>query len=929
MNTFGRGGSSSESSEEEEDELLFPDANPIGGDEFSTHRRKRRKTGRDAKESAALGIFGSESEDERPGRRWKSRSLREKGLAFTKSGEKPQIDEGEESEGSEDDMGELNGGEEVDVDAEDTAGLRGLVDGARGLGFPTSDAMDVEELVEHAPTFSMGTPLGKGWTPSSTRQPFLKGGLEKEGSASPVIRPSFSTPTAMGRQNGKGTGTAAAAAANPNSFAAKMMAKMGYKEGEGLGASGRGRLAPIETQLRPQNVGLGAVKEKTKQAKEEEKREAAFRGEIVEDSSEEERKRRRKQKDKRISGVGSGTSTPGGSRAKPKTKYRTVKEFEAATEGLVVPNVLKSIVDITGKETKLLTSAPGLMTPNESMVPAETESTKIAKRARRDLEAFADEWSGLGDRKKYFQQQSIQLTEELDQQQEEVDRLSGVVDAVRELQMMSTEDVVGNNDDAWESTTMKLEALEFKYQDEIETYGLQEAAVAALHPMFRDAMLSWDPLQNPSSIVGYVQRLRHILGLTSDQESKALQNGHSLARSQTKSTSHYETLIYTLWLPQLRSTITNDWDVHEPQPLITLIEAWRSVLPPFILSNVIDQLIVQCLTTAVSHWKPRNSPRHKSRHSEPPHVWLFPWLPYLSEQHTNPKSHSGLLTDVKRKFRTVLDTWDLAQSVPSWLPSWREVLGSELDTLLLRHLLPRLSAHLQSHFDVNPQDQDLASLEQVFQWTPFFKASTMAHLLQAEFFPKWHTILHVWITSDPSYDEIRQWFLWWKEQIPPSISSHPIIEEEWNKGLEMINHALELGPEASKTDLPPPTTGPKTPLAALSNTPNASTINPALSSPSPKPAAVPEVTFRHVLEDFCSDKDLLLLPLHEAHPTTGLPLFRITASASGRGGVVGYLKGDVLWARERNKRVEDEGNEKWTWRPLGLDDGLVERAGTR
>ena len=50
-----------------------------------------------------------------------------------------------------------------------------------------------------------------------------------------------------------------------------MMAKMGHVEGQGLGASGKGRLAPIDVQQRPQGAGLGAVKEKTKQAKEEEK----------------------------------------------------------------------------------------------------------------------------------------------------------------------------------------------------------------------------------------------------------------------------------------------------------------------------------------------------------------------------------------------------------------------------------------------------------------------------------------------------------------------------------------------------------------------------------------------------------------------------------------------------------------------------------
>jgi tuftelin-interacting protein 11 len=49
----------------------------------------------------------------------------------------------------------------------------------------------------------------------------------------------------------------------------------------------------------------------------------------------------------------------------PKLKYRTAADIVADADGLEVPNVLKSIIDATGKETKLLTSASGLMTPTE------------------------------------------------------------------------------------------------------------------------------------------------------------------------------------------------------------------------------------------------------------------------------------------------------------------------------------------------------------------------------------------------------------------------------------------------------------------------------------------------------------------------------------------------------------------------------------
>ena len=714
-------------------------------------------------------------------------------------------------------------------------------------------------------------------------------------------------------QNSKVNGVPAASPAAPNSFAAKMMAKMGYVEGQGLGATGRGRLAPIETQLRPQGAGLGAVKEKTKQAKEEEKREAAFRGEVLEDSSEEEKRRRKEVKKKRISGVSGGASTPGG---RPKLKYRTATEIEAAADGLQVPNVLKSIIDATGTETKLLTSAAGLMVSHGSMVTSETEAMKIARRARRDLEAFADEWSGLAERKEVFEMQEIQLVEEIDEGEGGIRGLEGVISAIQELQPLTLDhpDIVSAFT-LWERITPKLETLEYEYKDNIDALIMQEVAVAAIHPLFKAAMQEWDPLYQPIHIAIHIQRLRQILGIRPESTSNAiaLQNGTQYSKAPNKSTTPYETMIYTLWLPQVRSVITNDWDVYDPSPLIALIEAWQSILPPFVLANVIDQLVVQRLTRAVAAWKP-HSTHKRSRHVQPPHVWLFPWLQYLDEQHTDPKNPTGLLADVKRKFKAVLSTWDLSGGVPPGLHNWGSVLHSELPSILVRHLLPRFALHLAENLVIDPSNQDLTPLEEVLQWTPFFSASTIAQLLVAEFFPKWHSTLHLWLTSSPNYDEIREWFLWWKEQLPREMNELPIISTEWTKGLETITLALDLGADAAE-HLPLPSAGPAPPIAPSTR---------RTTTPTPNTPVVPEspTTFRDVVEEWCAEQGLIIMPLREADSQTGLPLFRITASASGRGGVVVYLKGDVVWTRNSTSKAL----EAKPFTPVGLDEGLVARA---
>ncbi|KAL7928644.1 GC-rich sequence DNA-binding factor-like domain-containing protein [Trichoderma chlorosporum] len=765
------------SSESESDEPTVPGLDGDDNDFGDFNPRKKRRVGGNNKEKAALGIFGSDSEDDNPNSRWKKKTLRRKGVDFVSTAadgagqddsgesedERPRLGLNTHGRDGEDDEDDDDDDDEDDDDR--PAGL-GLGNAAMKLRFAageksreTNSQKEASARPSFKTNFSSGGVLGGGFVPSSARDPVLK--ETNDGNETPRNKPQVSAFSSKGKINAK-------------SFGARMMAKMGYVEGKGLGKEGEGRNVIIEANLRPQGVGLGAVKEKTEQERQEEKRQARLRGEEVVDSEEEERKRRKaKKKARGAVAYSSAGSTP----MRQRTKYLTADELKKKAPGLNIPEAFAPILDMTGPGGKLLTSTSGIMTPS-SGVPESTElieARKLAKRAQSDLLAFSDEWKNLESRKTWVNLELKQREQEIEDLRSDFERLQTFANVVTDRLVDATE---------WEQV---MSALQSVVDVGSANDAIADIAVAAIHPFLRSS--DWDPMTEPSRFASDLEKLSGLL-MNSADTKQSMSKWNSSAgqddgvyRTHHKATTPYETMMYKNWLPRVLTAVRS-WDPLNPAPMLNIMESWKDLLPPFVRAQLMDN-VARKLETAVSDWNPKK--KRQSHHL--PHTWLFPWLQYLPSYHLDPRG-TGLVADVRRKFRHLIDAWEFERGVVPGLAQWKDVLGDQWRPLIMSHVLPSMGKYLRTNFRVDPAEQEpyLPILVGIMKWNQVLGDTVLAEVLVQDMFPMWSSRLQEWLALDEAdLGEVADWYSWWRGVLLKDMAEIKAIRVELDRGLQLVN----------------------------------------------------------------------------------------------------------------------------------------------
>lgn len=223
---------------------------------------------------------------------------------------------------------------------------------------------------------------------------------------------------------------------------------------------------------------------------------------------------------------------------------------------------------------------------------------------------------------------------------------------------------------------------------EFERYHLDDIVVAAVAPLLRRMVAQWKPLEDPTAFISTFRGWRRALKVNSSDE-KPPQTQVDIYGSQTVASSvdmcvtvyitntmnsinlhasekpmtPFESLLWNVWLPKVRTSINNEWSPEDPQPAIKLYNSWSTFLPPFIRDNLLDQLILPKVQKAVTDW-------NQKRANVSLQSIVFPWLPHVGLR------LEDVVGDARRKIKALLRSWTINEEKPSDLLAWKEASHS-------------------------------------------------------------------------------------------------------------------------------------------------------------------------------------------------------------------------------------------------------------
>ena len=551
---------------------------------------------------------------------------------------------------------------------------------------------------------------------------------------------------------------------------AKLLLKMGYEAGKGLGKELQGRSDIVEAHLRKGRGAIGAYGKEGNRPKK-------FQQKDSEEEEEEEFQEKLHQWKK------------GGSQSK-KVKYVYKSADQVLEDGKwrQVSNEAGQtdevkIIDMTGKEQRVLNSYHAIgakkMRPEDTLDQRDNDRQKVEEviydlpELRHNIDLLLDQCEEeliSTDRSlKYhknridtLQKQEETLAVLCQREKEEIETLQDLLEQVEHMEEINAK---GNLD--LESAKAMFEKMRRNFAKDYEQLEMPYIAMTLVVPLLQKQLKNWSPLTNP-----------HMHMDEFIQWKKLLEMPNALDKRQTNPMDPFHNLLWDSWMPSVRLAITS-WNPKQPEELINFLQIWSHVIPSWMKGNIQDQILLPKLQAAVEMWDPRSD-------LVPIHSWLHPWLPYLDNQ------LEIVYPTIRNKLASALKAWHPRDSSAKLiLLPWKDIFDkASMYSFILKNILPKLEQSLAIDLVINPVNQSLDPWHWIMEWMDFMPPAAMINCLERQFFPKWLQVLASWLNQNPNYNEVKNWYTGWKSVMPRDILEAPQVQHQLQQALEMMTRVV-------------------------------------------------------------------------------------------------------------------------------------------
>ena len=525
----------------------------------------------------------------------------------------------------------------------------------------------------------------------------------------------------------------------------KLLQKMGYQKGKGLGRGNKGIAAPVEAKLRPKVVGLGFG---------EPQEEAPKEPEPVRKKPAQAKPAKMWQKTKRA--------------AREKVRYKTADEMleEGGAGGQAGG---QTIIDMRGPQSRVVAKMERLQEVDMDAMAETTPMPELQYNLRLVVDLAESKLQKLDHEVRQERETARGIADRMatieggrGQGGEALGRLRGLADGVAPLAARAG--AVRSLGEAAELLG-RFRDLRERYPTEFVSFDVGAIASNAIYPALERAAAAWKPLEECPD-------LREALELAAE----VVREGDGSVADP------FSLLLRDTVCFQLQRYVGQRWDPLDPDELIGFLDRWAKVFPGDIRSHILGEVVLPRLAKAVDAWNP------STEGSVPIHVWVHPWLPFLDSR------LQELYPAVRHKLAGALKSREPSDATaPGLVSPWRSVFDQRAwDKLVATALAPRLERILVG-LDVGPGAQGRGQFDRlrwVLMWSHCVPTRALCALLSKHFFPKLLRALYAWLRANPDFGEVAEWYEGWKACFGEDLEAQDVVRDSFNDCLVMMNAAV-------------------------------------------------------------------------------------------------------------------------------------------